>query len=85
MSQLQKKQGERKYSYRTRLEPRLNKELPKPKKEQTKDDSSWFCDMCFEESVEDMIQCLSCHRWVHENCAGVKKGKKSFFCHDCAL
>jgi hypothetical protein len=34
--------------------------------------------MCEEVSEENMIQCMSCRRWVHENCAWVKKVKKGF-------
>jgi hypothetical protein len=42
---------------------------------------SWFCEMCEEVSEENMILlhvCMSCRRWVHENCACVKKSKKVF-------
>jgi hypothetical protein len=35
--------------------------------------------MCEEVSEENMIQCMSCRRWVHENCAGVKKVKQDYF------
>lgn len=38
----------------------------------------WYCKICEERSVEDMIQCLRCKQWVHETCAGVKPGKTIF-------
>ena len=79
-SQLEKNQEKRRP--RMQLDPTLS-EMKKTIKRYKKDDSSWFCEMCSTESVEDMIQCMSCRKWVHENCAGVKKGKKRFFCFAC--
>lgn len=39
----------------------------------------WYCKICEEKSIEDMIRCLRCNQWVHEMCAGVKPGKKNSF------
>jgi hypothetical protein len=39
----------------------------------------WFCAVCEEVSEESTIQCMSCKKWCHESCAGVKKDKKGFF------
>lgn len=56
----------------------------KIKKTQSKDgDEDWYCMICEEKSIEDMIKCLRCKKWVHEICAGVKAGKKQFFCSEC--
>lgn len=43
----------------------------------------WYCYICEEKFVEDMVQCLVCASWVHESCAGVKSGLKHFVCIDC--
>ncbi|KAJ8887543.1 hypothetical protein PR048_013759 [Dryococelus australis] len=37
-------------------------------------EESWYCVICSHDIKEDMIQFLSCNEWVHETCAGVKKG-----------
>jgi hypothetical protein len=44
---------------------------------------SWFCGICGNDIKEDMIQCLLCKEWVHENCAGVRKRIKVFYCENC--
>jgi hypothetical protein len=43
---------------------------------------SWFCGICGNDIKEDMIQCSLCKEWVHENCAGVRKGTKVFYCEN---
>jgi hypothetical protein len=40
---------------------------------------------CAAKSVDDMVQCLSCHKWVNENCAGVKARKRRLFPYDCGV
>lgn len=58
----------------------------KPKKlkmQESGESNSWFCELCETACEDDMIQCLACKKWVHENCAGVKKGQKRFFCFNC--
>lgn len=79
---LEKRQEKRKPKIRVQLDQNFQ-QAAKENKRQKKNESSWFCEMCSTESVEDMIQCMSCRKWVHENCAGVKKGKKRFFCFVC--
>jgi hypothetical protein len=46
-------------------------------------EDSWFCAICCDNFKEDMIQCLSCKQWVHEKCAGVRKGIKMYYCEKC--
>lgn len=43
----------------------------------------WFCSVCEESVIENMVQCLQCRTWVHETCAGVKSGLKRFLCVEC--
>lgn len=43
----------------------------------------WFCSVCEENVIEDMVQCLLCGEWVHESCAGSKAKIKKFICHKC--
>ena len=44
----------------------------------------WYCFMCTESTIEDMIQCQSgCRRWVHCSCAGC--GSADFYyCDMCS-
>jgi hypothetical protein len=44
----------------------------------------WFCSVCEESSIEDMVQCLLCDKWVHEKCAGSKKKIQKFVCSNCS-
>ncbi|KAK9700579.1 PHD-finger [Popillia japonica] len=66
----------------------LQKETPenppaKKKKLNKQATEDWYCHICEEKSVEDMIQCLNCKVWAHDKCAGVNSGKKQFFCPEC--
>nr|CAD7198813.1 unnamed protein product [Timema douglasi] len=38
----------------------------------------WFCSVCEDHSVEDMVQCLICWSWVHERCAGASSDSDEF-------
>ncbi|KAG8304129.1 hypothetical protein J6590_101793, partial [Homalodisca vitripennis] len=38
----------------------------------------WFCSVCEENAIEDMVQCLLCGKWVHESCAGSKARIKKY-------
>lgn len=53
------------------------------KKVRRSTNNDWYCEMCQSRLVEDMIQCMTCRQWVHENCAGVKKNVKKYFCLNC--
>lgn len=53
------------------------------KKVRRSTNNDWYCEICQSRSVEDMIQCMTCRQWVHENCAGVKKNVKKYFCLNC--
>lgn len=54
-------------------EKKKRKIMPIRPKEAIED---WYCKICEQKSIEDMIRCLRCNQWVHEMCAGVKPGKK---------
>nr|CAI5850711.1 unnamed protein product [Callosobruchus analis] len=45
-------------------------------------EKEWYCKLCNECSIEDMIQCLQCRTWVHEICANVQSRAK-FICDFC--
>ena len=32
---------------------------------------NWYCPICDDETMEDMIRCTACSVWVHTACAGV--------------
>lgn len=46
-------------------------------------DNDWYCHLCQNVSVEDMIQCTSCKRWAHESCADTSKEDVEFSCCFC--
>jgi hypothetical protein len=46
-------------------------------------EEDWYCFICEESSVQDMVQCIVCKKWAHETCAGVDKKRKSFICKLC--
>lgn len=47
---------------------------------------SRFCDVCQQVTVEDMIKCMPCRKWVHENFTEVKKrGEKRSFLLMCVI
>lgn len=43
----------------------------------------WYCKLCCESIIEDMIQCLKCRDWVHESCANIESREK-FLCDICS-
>lgn len=43
----------------------------------------WFCKLCLQCEVEDMIKCQICKAWVHTHCACVNKQVKKFVCPLC--
>lgn len=43
----------------------------------------WFCFLCNESIVEDMVKCCSCGKWAHESCAGNTKEDRRFVCDVC--
>lgn len=49
---------------------------PGPSGVKTKKKESWYCFICNEDRVEDMISCNFCKKYVHELCAGVDKHDK---------
>ena len=47
---------------------KVTKTVPK------KTGQSWFCILCGEDRVEDMVRCINCLTWIHATCAGHKEG-----------
>lgn len=45
--------------------------------------NDWFCHVCEENIVEDMVQCLKCKKWAHTSCAGSGKKLKKYKCENC--
>lgn len=43
----------------------------------------WFCTLCKESVIEDMIQCTICKKWVHEMCADMTQNKDVYVCDLC--
>jgi hypothetical protein len=71
------KTGERKNCLRSSKD---NKET----KRRNKNKVGWFCCLCQEDRQADMIQCLGCSRWMHDECLGVdKKDKGTYPCQEC--
>ena len=48
---------------------------------QESDFSDWYCFMCNECRLEDMVQCSQCKSWVHEDCTGAVEA--AFVCELC--
>jgi len=48
----------------------------------------WPCDVCGRGIGSNLIQCTSCHKWVHKKCSGIKgsmyKVMRSFICRRCS-
>jgi len=47
----------------------------------------WPCGVCGRGNGDNSIQCISCQKWVHRKCSGIKgsifKVRKTFVCRDC--
>ncbi|CAH0557524.1 unnamed protein product [Brassicogethes aeneus] len=43
----------------------------------------WFCVICQEGIIEDMIQCTKCGEWAHEMCADLTRPKSDYVCDLC--
>lgn len=59
------------------------KKTSTPKNNNNNNDSSWFCAICDTDVEEDMIQCMKCKIWLHEQCAMVKRTAKKYYCTNC--
>ena len=50
-------------------------------------DVRWRCGVCSKGVGSNSIQCISCQKWVHKKCIGIKgsmsKVEKSFICRGC--
>lgn len=46
----------------------------------------WYCFLCNEEHIEDMVRCLVCNQWAHEMCAGCEDepSREKFVCDICS-
>ncbi|KYN50407.1 hypothetical protein ALC57_00044 [Trachymyrmex cornetzi] len=67
-----------------------NKKKSTPSKElhfsETKieiNEDDWYCYLCQQNLVEDMVQCIVCKRWAHESCACISKKELRFICDFC--
>nr|CAI5855461.1 unnamed protein product [Callosobruchus analis] len=47
---------------------------------------AWYCHLCDEDQVRDMILCSMCSRYVHEECVGLTKMDREpiFICPSCS-
>jgi len=47
----------------------------------------WSCGVCGRSDCGNLIHGISCQKWVHKKCSGIKgsmsKVKKLFICKDC--
>lgn len=46
------------------------------------DEQQWFCAICQECHVEDMVMCIKCNQWVHDLCINGGDMEK-FVCDYC--
>ena len=50
-------------------------------------DVRWPCSVCSKGVGSNSIQCVSCQKWVHKKCSGIKgsmsKVAKTFICRGC--
>nr|CAI5850855.1 unnamed protein product [Callosobruchus analis] len=44
------------------------------------DPADWYCFMCEDNMIEDMVQCMKCKSWAHSKCAGKGKKLKKYIC-----
>jgi hypothetical protein len=44
---------------------------------------SWFCKLCKLDEMRDVIECMGCREWVHQDCAIVRPKKKKYHCEEC--
>lgn len=44
---------------------------------------SWYCPLCQEEKIIDMVMCKKCSIWSHEECLGLNRGDTFEECHWC--
>ncbi|XP_026819139.1 uncharacterized protein LOC113557788 [Rhopalosiphum maidis] len=44
---------------------------------------SWYCPLCQEEKIIDMVMCKKCSIWFHEECLGLNRGDTFEECHWC--
>ena len=65
------------------IKPRKKIAKKTAKKALATDINAWFCFLCGECSMENMIQCTRCLRWVHDQCAGTLEKQTSYKCDMC--
>ncbi|XP_026814282.1 uncharacterized protein LOC113554578 [Rhopalosiphum maidis] len=44
---------------------------------------SWYCPLCQEEKIIDIVMCKKCSIWFHEECLGLNRGDTFEECHWC--
>ncbi|CAH1963229.1 unnamed protein product [Acanthoscelides obtectus] len=47
------------------------------------DTTEWYCHICEENIIQDMVKCMKCEKWAHTSCAGTKKQIKKYVCENC--
>lgn len=49
------------------------------------DNEEWYCFLCNETNIEDMVRCPVCNQWAHEKCAGCddEASRNNFICDLC--
>ncbi|CAH2003948.1 unnamed protein product [Acanthoscelides obtectus] len=47
------------------------------------DTTEWYCHICEENIIENMVKCMKCKKWAHTSCAGTKKQIKKYVCENC--
>ncbi|CAH2230178.1 jg12523 [Pararge aegeria aegeria] len=53
------------------------------KNKKIKAKGSCLCQLCKEDREENMIQCIKCKGWMHDQCAGVESKIKKYMCDIC--
>lgn len=76
---------ERKRKRQERKDQKVEKVIKKENTQTGSNNSNWFCFICEENIVENMIQCMSCKKWLHEKCGNVRPSTKKYFCPTCVL
>lgn len=66
---------------KTKKRRNANETCTKNKKIKAKE--SWLCQLCKEDREENMIQCMKCKGWIHDQCAGVGSKIKKYICDVC--
>jgi hypothetical protein len=82
---LEEKQSKRKFVKPKKVKCKLSNE-PRPSTSRATEIEvnidEWYCFLCDQNLIEDMVQCSKCRRWVHESCSGAI-AEKVYACDEC--